>query len=553
MLLAALVYLATMPPALYWGDGIELTTAAYTLGVPHPTGYPLYMLLGKLFTLIPINDVAWRMHLSSVVFMLGAASGFFFVIRTLASEMFSPQHFPSRHYAATISIAFMLIFAFSRTVWRLGAVAEVYALHVVFLVLIMYLSLLSVTKRSRTYAFLAVFVFCLAMTHHLMILTTLPFVAIAIGRRAVWFRSFKATIGTLVLIVAMILLAGAVYLYLPLRAAHQPPVNWGNPSTVENFMWVIRGGEFRDFYFLNYPAGIPLRGERIVPYVMMRLRQMSQWASTEFFDLSLFGRTARYGYLLIIMCMAIGGLVYLVKRQRSFGLALILHLVLGISVIFLYGIYDIEDYFVSLVPGMLVALFAGITRLQNKLERRLFKRKVHYVNWLYFLIPLIMLTQHYDANDRHDDLTALHYGVRLFKAVPKNAIVVTLGDSDIYPLWYLQHVEQVREDVLVVGGNFIYSPWYRSFFSEQYLDGRDITIQKRPVSTEASFYKDLNRWIIEPNAGSYPIFITKSSPFLEQWYTLEPAAMLLTPEEYDTTDYQFLPSPYLFRILPPGK
>ena len=63
------VYWRTMCPALYIGDGGDFITASHTLGVPHPPGYPLYTLLGKLFLLLPIPGgigwAAWRMNFMS--------------------------------------------------------------------------------------------------------------------------------------------------------------------------------------------------------------------------------------------------------------------------------------------------------------------------------------------------------------------------------------------------------------------------------------------------------------------------------------------------------
>lgn len=64
---AFLLYWRTMPPTVLDGDSGEFQYMAYILGVPHSSGYPLYILLGKLFTLLPFGDPAWRVNLLSVV------------------------------------------------------------------------------------------------------------------------------------------------------------------------------------------------------------------------------------------------------------------------------------------------------------------------------------------------------------------------------------------------------------------------------------------------------------------------------------------------------
>src|SRR5512140_322715 len=71
---ALAMYTWTVAPSVMPGDYAEFQMCAAILGIPHPTGYPLYVLLGKLFTLLPFGDVAYRVNLSSAVYMAGAAT-----------------------------------------------------------------------------------------------------------------------------------------------------------------------------------------------------------------------------------------------------------------------------------------------------------------------------------------------------------------------------------------------------------------------------------------------------------------------------------------------
>ena len=77
-LIALTVYLFTLCPTVYVGDSGELITAAYTTGVPHPPGYPLFCILGKLISFLPIGTIAFRMNLMSSLF--GAVALFVFYI-----------------------------------------------------------------------------------------------------------------------------------------------------------------------------------------------------------------------------------------------------------------------------------------------------------------------------------------------------------------------------------------------------------------------------------------------------------------------------------------
>src|SRR3989339_281858 len=74
------VYFITLCPTVYTGDSGGLITAAYTLGVPHSPGYPLYCLLGKLFTFVPLGSIAFRVNLLSAFFAALACAVIYLLI-----------------------------------------------------------------------------------------------------------------------------------------------------------------------------------------------------------------------------------------------------------------------------------------------------------------------------------------------------------------------------------------------------------------------------------------------------------------------------------------
>src|SRR5213078_1968774 len=116
-LIAFAVYLRTLAISIIWGDSPELTAAAYNLGIPHPTGYPLYMLISHAFLkLFPIGSVAYRMNLLSAICGAGAVALIFLLMR----------RFTHSRLAGLIAT---LMFAFSVTFWAQAVIAEVYAFH----------------------------------------------------------------------------------------------------------------------------------------------------------------------------------------------------------------------------------------------------------------------------------------------------------------------------------------------------------------------------------------------------------------------------------------
>ena len=123
-LVALALYLRTMAPDILYGDSAEFQTLAYTLGIAHPTGYSLYMLLGRLFGYLPFGTMAWRINLLSGV----AAAG------TVASVYLLGCYVTRRRVAAVFGSFALLI---SYTFWSQAVIAEVYTVGTLWWVLVM--------------------------------------------------------------------------------------------------------------------------------------------------------------------------------------------------------------------------------------------------------------------------------------------------------------------------------------------------------------------------------------------------------------------------------
>jgi len=100
-----IVYIRTLAPAVYPFDSAELATASHVLGIIHAPGYPLYLILGKLFSLLPIGNVAYRMNLMSAVFGAATSVTTFLVLVELTRRRF-------------ISLAGTFALAFSYYFWQ---------------------------------------------------------------------------------------------------------------------------------------------------------------------------------------------------------------------------------------------------------------------------------------------------------------------------------------------------------------------------------------------------------------------------------------------------
>ena len=239
---AFVVYLFTMAPRLTWEhagrDGGDLITAAWYMGVPHPTGYPTYTLLAALFARLPMGSIAWRVHLFSGLTSAVTVALVFLIGRRLARRHAEPIDAPATLGAAVGA----LLLAFSRLFWGHALIAEVYALHLFFIALVLWLMLRwSDGEGALPWAALA---FGLGMGNHITLTFLGPVILLLLwsGRHRLTWRG--------VLLSALALMVGLlVYLYLPLSAATDPLINWGDPDTSEGFRWVVTGEGYRRFFF----------------------------------------------------------------------------------------------------------------------------------------------------------------------------------------------------------------------------------------------------------------------------------------------------------------
>ncbi len=225
--LTAGLYIRTTCPTLGGGfDSEEFQYVAYTLGIAHATGYPLYLILGKLFTtFIPIGNIAYRMNLLSA--LIGAATVMFVYLGALTLTR--------RQIASIIAAA---LFATNPAVWRQAGVASVGPLNLLLIAAMLYVTLLWYEKRASLS--LVTFTIGLGLAHHHTVLLFVPALVVLvllvdpgilrrprdIARSAFW------------LVVPLLL-----YLYIPIVGDCTP---WYK-NTLEGFFAETMGGEAGDF------------------------------------------------------------------------------------------------------------------------------------------------------------------------------------------------------------------------------------------------------------------------------------------------------------------
>lgn len=238
------IYLFTLCPGVYGFDSAELATGVFTQGIVHPPGFPLYMLVGKVFSLLPLGSINFRLNLMSAVF--GAAT-IYFLYRGLC-ELFQTK------WIAWVASAFL---AFSIYFWQMSLVAEVYTLHTFFLAVELFLVFR--WRRTGKVSLLVVFAWAygLSLTNHTTGLFFAPaFVWLVVSSPKWNWKPARFWIAAIALFCAGLLL----YLYIPIRAGAATGLNYIKEyysidvSTVSGLLWMISGRAY-SFFAFGYSLG----------------------------------------------------------------------------------------------------------------------------------------------------------------------------------------------------------------------------------------------------------------------------------------------------------
>lgn len=408
-LIALAVYWLTLARDLTWAnfgvDGGELITAVVTHGSPHPPGYPLYILAGRLAYWLPPEPVALRFNLLSAGCVALAAA----IVAHLGAQDGLP--FAREKAGRITAVALGLTFAFAPLVWGQALIAEVYGLALLLLAAFLYALL---TRRA---AWLIGLLLGLSATAHPTAWLMLP-LALAFTPRPTWPRLF-----------AGLLLGLLPFAALPWLIGPDSPVVWGEPTTLAGWWWLVSGQLYRGYLFALPPADWAAR--------------LAAWGP------SLLAQFTWAGLPLILV--GVYGLDRAGRRAAGWlGGTAVLYLLFAFT-------YLPDDAIVNTLPAWLL----GALLLLPALRR---------LNWFALSLPLFLLLLHFNGQNLQADQQAREQTEALLPAIPRAAIVETPGDGTIFTLWYFQHVEGQRPDIVLVDSALFAYDWYRARLARLYPD-----------------------------------------------------------------------------------
>jgi hypothetical protein len=354
------------------------------------------------------------------------------------------------------------------------------------------------------------------------------------------------------------------YLLMPMRAAASPAINWGDPQSLDAILWMIRGGEYRERQFLRIGPNEFFTLETWLPFAAVRTWDMLRSLGGQFLGGPQPGRPfagAVVGLLGVgFVGVASVGFITWWKSQRMTALTLLLATVLQALFVLLYNIPDIEDYHLGILVTLLPFFATGfgsllLLRWRDESRSPITPNRHWVVPGVLVCAAAVSAPPLYRANV---DIGPA-WTERVLTAATPNAMILTHSDYDLYPLWYAQHSEGRRTDLLIVGINFLRYDWYDRMMPPHRPDAVGRTVFATPGHFTQFTLEDhvdaVRRGVIDPNLGRVPVFITNLDTLaigeLLQHYRLVPVAQLMSEEELSFfVDSPGVPPNLLFEIQP---
>ncbi|MDD5305089.1 MAG: DUF2723 domain-containing protein [Elusimicrobia bacterium] len=459
------LYLGNLPPVLApWRDSGEMSLAAATLGVPHPTSYPLYVLLSRLAISVPLGNPAYRLNLLSAVAGAAACALLFAALR------------PKRGLLAALAAAACL--AFNPGFWAVSQVSEMYSLWVLSAVgLVALAERLSDDRSERLWPAFCYLCGVLLANRLDLILLAPGLVWLALSCRPAAKGESNACLVIAALVVpavaaltgsnapaaALILgvflvrtrgdgalrrrawglgagLAGlSVYLYLPVRSATGPFLDWNHPAAAANFLESLlrtRYGGTLDLISRNYAAGelfadnLRLWGAHLWDAFGPALAFAALGAVADFREdrARFYGRFSAWWWAGPVF-------LFLANMPPNPHAAAIL-----------------EPHYLLSDAVLLFWLAAGVAALAA--NRRAFA--------LAAVIAWPLATGAPARLDRRESFYSLDFAANAFRAAPPGSVVVAKKDVPLYALWHYQTVSGRRPDLRVVAQGLAGAPWYQA-------------------------------------------------------------------------------------------
>eukprot|EP00698_Gefionella_okellyi_P021470 TRINITY_DN6974_c0_g1_i1.p1 TRINITY_DN6974_c0_g1~~TRINITY_DN6974_c0_g1_i1.p1 ORF type:complete len:710 (+),score=152.25 TRINITY_DN6974_c0_g1_i1:75-2204(+) len=480
ILVTLLLYIRTLCPSVPPGDSGEMITSAYTMGVAHPPGYPLFLMIGKLFTLLPMGSVAWRVNLMSAVSDALAAGLLYLTAARWLGNLIDP-------------IACAAAFAFTPLIWTYALVAEVFALNNFLISLLLYLALCFYQTKRTIYACSGAMVIGLGLCNqHTIVMYALPLIVCTMF---VGWQKLGSPLAFAKLCVSG--LVGLLpYLHLPLMAYLNPsfpPSTWGDHVTLAGILKHFLRQEYGTF---QLASGHDKQSQWAVRLWLLAKNYTEElWyvgtvATVAGVVLSLKSKQHRpYGILLMSIFV-----FYLIAFNSLANLDVYDTLFLGVQARFWQQTYII----------MYLWLALGVAWIREKVLAVNMPRREVLSAAVLILCAGGLVVAHYHEVDQHDYYMTEDWARAIIGPLPPDSLLLLKSDHIDFPIRYLQFVEGYRLDVQALDLDLLTYHWIRKH-QRQHTPNIEFPADRYSVSEPIDCY--VLKELLEANMPRMRVFL----------------------------------------------
>ncbi len=529
-----LIYLFTTAKDLQFTDSGELAAVCITLGIAHPTGYPLFTILGHLWSYLqlPISKI-YQMNILASIYTSLSVLIFYFIAysilknlnflkktksqkKTITTNYLSPS---IENYITVSSIVATLIYSFSITVWSQATNFEVYSLQLLLinLVILTFTKAWQSNEQEKHLYLIAAFLLGLSFTNHLTTILLLPALIFIYFKTPSKFDFSISKFKFLFLTLLPFTLGLSLYIYLPIRSAMEPDFNWG---------WVSRG--FDKFWY----------------HVTGKQYQVWMFSDTETMkkNFSLFFQMmpSQFGWIGILPMIL--GIIQLFRFNLSYAIFLFLIVIIALVYVINYSIHDIDSYFTVVYIPFHIFTAVGLFWLFFKIRQ---------ISYFFIITPIISILINYESCNLSNNFLVREYTNNLINNLEKNSLIISAQwDYWCSAFWFMQKVENVRPDIVLVEKELLRRTWYPYQFKKWYPE-----IYDKSKSEFELFMEDLELFEAGKPYNSQRIqgrFINLLNSFIDKNINERPVYItldILQTEPDVGKNYQKVPEGFAIRLI----
>lgn len=524
------LFAGTAARDILWGDGLELCVAAATGGVPHPPGYPFYILVAQICVRIfSAFEVYPLLALLNALIGTGAAC----MAGHVCAEHLALEKRPMLlTMAGWLPAITMIVVGTSSGLWSASTLVEVYAMNA--LLSMSFLAVMCVPAREGQTLRLALggILLGLMASHHL---PSIAFGALWVLRAWESRTEPHARRWNIVGACAAIALPIVLYGSLMLRARGSGEgLYWGGTDSFDALITHLRGGEYGQFLLLQEAPGRPFTFSNWLSFAANRLVEVFQIADAQF------GLPGKWLTGLALGAAMVAGARSLWKIDRPLLIGSLAAGGAQIAFLLVYNIVDFVDYtlgvFVAFFPIALAGVFVALECAAEKLGYANAPARTRRLALAGIVVAVLAASGNVAECSRVAEDLPRKWLENTLAALPTNAALLTDADNDTYAMWYAQLVEKRRRDVLVYATNFHRFPWFARTMPEENALRNLVSFTSGPPPRGVEEYlATLHRLAIAPLLGNAPVYATlPNGEVLRGWqtaYQVRPVVQVLSDEE----------------------